>query len=63
MQTRLLSEQKSLKDSANNMTERVGDYLHRGHYDSAEAEKLKFGAVYARLIHIQSSLDSLTNVK
>ncbi len=61
--TKLLSEQKLLKDSANNINERVAGYMYRGHYDSAEVEKLQLGAVHVRLIHIQSSIDSLANVK
>jgi hypothetical protein len=61
--TKLLSEQKFLKDSANNISERVGDYMQKGVYDSAEAQKKHLGAVYARLIAIQSSIDSLGKMK
>lgn len=63
LQTKLLSEQKLLKDSANNINERIGAYMHKGHCDSAAAEKLQLGAVYARLIAIQSSIDSLAVAK
>jgi hypothetical protein len=63
VQTNLLSEQKLLKDSANNINERVGDYMHKGLCHKAEAEKLQLGAVYTRLIAIQSSIDSLANVR
>jgi hypothetical protein len=63
LQTELLSEQKLLKDSANNINDRVGGLMHKGLYARAEAEKLQLGAVYARLINIQSSIDSLANVR
>lgn len=63
VQTKLLSEQKLLKDSANNISERVAGYMYKGLNDKAKAEQLQLGAVYARLIDIQSSLDSLANVK
>jgi hypothetical protein len=63
VQGKLLSEQKLLKDSANNITERVGDYMHKGHYETAEAEGLQLRAVHARLIAIQSSIDSLASLK
>lgn len=63
LQTTLLNEQKLLKDSANNINERIGGYLHKGKNDSAEAERLRLGAVHARLIEIQSSMDSLANDK
>jgi len=63
VQTKLLSEQKLLKDSANNINDRIGGYLEKGLYGKADAEKLQLGAVYARLIDIQSSIDSLANVK
>jgi hypothetical protein len=61
--TKLLSEQKFLKDSANNITDRIGSYLQKGVYDSAEAQKKQLGAVHARLIGIQSSMDSLEKMK
>jgi len=55
--TRLQTEQKSLKDSANNINERIGRYMQKGIYDSAEIEKIQVEAVRARLIEIQSSID------
>ena len=63
VQTRLLEEQKLLKDSANNTTERISACLDNNHNDSAEKEKLQLSAIHARLIAIQSSLDSLANIK
>lgn len=63
VQTKLLYEQKSLKDSANNINERVAGYMYKGLYDSAKAEKLELRAVHARLIDIQSSIDSLANLR
>jgi hypothetical protein len=63
VQTDLLSEQKLLKDSANNINERVAGYMYKGHDDSAKAEKLQLAAVHVRLIDIQSSIDSLANVR
>jgi hypothetical protein len=63
VQAKLLSEQKLLKDSANNINERIGGYMHKGHCDSAKAEKLQLGAVHARLIDIQSSIDSLAKLR
>jgi len=62
VQAKLLSEQKLLKDSANNIRERVSGYMYKGLYDRAEKEKLQFRAVYTRLIDIQSSIDSLANL-
>lgn len=61
--TKLLNEQKFLKDSANNIRERIGGYMQKGVYDSAEAQKKHLGAVHARLIDIQSSIDSLGKMK
>ena len=55
--TRLLTEQKSLKDSANNINERIGQYMHKGMYDSADLQKRQYTIVQARLIDIQSSVD------
>lgn len=60
LQTRLLSEQKLLKDSANNINERISCNIPQ---DRADAEKLKLGAIHARLIAIQSSIDSLDTVR
>jgi hypothetical protein len=57
--TNLLSEQKLLKDSANNINERIGGYMEKGVYETAEAEKKQLGAIHARLISIQFSIDSL----
>ena len=62
-QAKLLSEQKLLKDSANHINGRIGDCSQKGHDYIADAEKLHLGAVYARLVDIQSSLDSLANLK
>ena len=63
VRTKLLSEQGILKDSANNITERIGGYMHKGVDDSAEAEKKQLGTVHARLIDIQSSIDSLEKMQ
>lgn len=60
---KLLSEQKSLKDSANNINERIGGYMQNGVYDSAEAQKNHLAAVHARLTDIQFSIDSLKGMK
>lgn len=60
---KLMTEQKLLKDSANNLTERIGDYERRGIIDSAEFQKARIGAIHARLIDIQASLDSLAMKK
>lgn len=60
---KLLNEQKTLKDSANNISERIGSYLQKHLNDSAEAQKKQLGAVYARLTAIQSSIDSLDKMK
>lgn len=57
--TKLLNEQKLLKDSANNISERIGGYMEKGVYESAEAEKKHLGAVHARLVDIQFSIDRL----
>jgi hypothetical protein len=63
VRTKLLNEQKILKDSANNISERIGDYLERGVYDSAETKKKQLGTVYARLVDVQSSIDSLEKMR
>ena len=63
LQAKLLDEQRLLKDSANHINDRIGYHIHKGHNDSANAEQLHLGAVYGRLIHIQSSLDSLESLK
>jgi hypothetical protein len=62
-QAKLLSEQKVLKDSANNLDARIGDDMSKGLDGSAQEKKLQLQAVRARLIDIQSSLDSLAKVK
>lgn len=59
----LLNEQKILKDSANKISERIGGYLEKGVCDSADAKKKQIGTIHARLIDIQSSLDSLEKMK
>lgn len=63
VRTNLLNEQEILKDSANNISERIGGYLEKGVYDSAEAKKKQLGTVHARLIDVQSSIDSLEKTK
>jgi hypothetical protein len=63
VRSKLLNEQEILKDSANNIRERIGGYLEKGVCDSAEAKKKQLGTVYARLIDIQSSIDSLEKMK
>ena len=63
LMTKLLSEQRFLKDSANNINERIGAYIQNGVNDSAEAQKKQLGAIHARLINIQLSIDSLEKVK
>lgn len=55
--TRLQTDQKLLRDSANNINERIGRYLQKGKYDSAEIQKMQRESVQARLIDIQSSID------
>jgi hypothetical protein len=62
-QTELLQEQKLLKDRVNNMNDIIGGYIQKGAYDSAEAHKKQLGAIFARLTDIQSSLDSIANLK
>jgi hypothetical protein len=57
--TKLLNEQKLLKDSANTISDRIGDYSEKEVYDSAEAQKKHLEAIHARLIDIQFSIDSL----
>jgi hypothetical protein len=63
VRTKLLNEQKILKDSANNINERIGADMQKGVYDSAGVKKKQLEAVHARLINIQSSIDSLEKVK
>jgi hypothetical protein len=59
VQTKLLNEQKTLKDSANNVRDRIGGCVQKGVYDSADVKKKQLGAIHARLTAIQYSLDSL----
>jgi hypothetical protein len=61
--TRLMTDQKSLKDSLNNINLRIGRYMQKGLYDSADAQKLQLAAVYARLAEIQSSIDKRSKRK
>jgi hypothetical protein len=61
--TKLLSEQKLLKDSANHINDKIGDYLRKGVNDSAETQRKQLAAVHARLIEIQFSMDSLEKMK
>lgn len=63
VRAKLLNEQKSLKDSANNVRERIGSCVQKGVYDSAEAKKKQLGAIHARLTDIQTSIDSLEKMK
>lgn len=63
LRTKLLTEQKILKDSANNVRERIGGCVQKGVYDSTEAKKKQLGTIHTRLIDIQSSLDSLEKVR
>jgi hypothetical protein len=56
--TRLWTEQKLLKDSVNDINERIGRYMQKGIYDSAETQKIQLEAVHARLTDIQSSIDN-----
>lgn len=63
VRTKLLNEQEILKDSANNINERIGGYMQKGIYDSAEVKKKQLETVHARLIDIQSSIDSLEKMK
>lgn len=63
IEERLLDEQKLLKDSANNMNERISRYMENHIDDSAEVTKKQLAAVHGRLIAIQFSLDSIANGK
>lgn len=56
--TKLQTEQNMLKDSANYLNDRIGHYLQKFVYDSAEIQRIQLGAVQARLTNIQASLDS-----
>lgn len=59
LMTKLLSEQKLLKDSANNINDRIGDYIHRGIYDSAKVQTHQLGLVHTRLTNIQLKIMAL----
>lgn len=61
--TQLLSEQKVLKDSANNINERIDGYVRRGVSDSAVGLQKQLGVVHGRLIEIQGSIDSIGKLK
>ncbi len=63
MRTKLLIEQEILKDSANRINDRIGGYVEKGVYDNARATKKQLASVHARLIAIQSAMDSLENIK
>jgi len=63
VQAKLLSEQQALKDSANNINERMAGCSYNGQSDNAMAEKQQLAAVHGRLIAIQSSIDSLAKVR
>ncbi len=56
--SRLWTDQKLLKDSANNINERIGRYMQKGMYDSAATQKIQLGAVHSRLTEIQSAIDN-----
>jgi hypothetical protein len=56
--TRLLTEQKRLKDSTNDLNKRIGHYMQKGFYDSANTQKIQLNAVHARLTDLQSSIDN-----
>ncbi len=47
LRTQLLNEQEILKDSANNIIERIGGYMHKGDYGSAQDKRKKLGNVHA----------------
>jgi len=59
----LLMEQQMLKDSATNISQRVDGYLQNRVDANAELEKKQLAIVHARLITIQSALDSLVKIK
>lgn len=56
--TRLLTEQKRFKDSLNTINAKIGYYIKKGFYDSAETQKIQLHAVYDRLAALQSSIDN-----
>lgn len=59
MMTSLLHEQQSLKDSANAITGRIEHHINLGINDSTTIKQQQLATVHARLIAIQTSLDSL----
>lgn len=59
MKTKLLAEQKILKDSTSHVVDRIESYMQRAVYDSAEIGKIQIAGIQTRLIAIQSWLDSL----
>jgi uncharacterized protein YcfL len=59
----LLNEQQMLKDSATNISARIDHYQQKGVNANAETEKKQLTNVYARLIAIQSALDTLVKIK
>jgi hypothetical protein len=61
--TTLLNEQKAFKDSAYNTIELIGRYIQKGMSDSETAQKKRLGAIHAHLASIQSSIDSLKEIK
>lgn len=63
VRTTLLNEQKILKDSANNLNERIGGYMEKGINDSAEVNRKQLVMVHARLTAIQLSIDRLDKLK
>lgn len=54
---RLFSDQKRLKDSANNVNQHIGLLIQRGAVDSAATEIQKLEKLRARLTEIQRSID------
>lgn len=61
--TKLLNEQKLLKDSAGNLNDSIGSFIQKGDSINAKARQKDLGAVFARLTAIQSSIDSLEKMK
>ncbi len=60
---KLINEQKQLKDSVNSINERIGIYIRKGVYDSAEIQKNQLSAVYGRLKKVQSLIDNFPGAK
>lgn len=61
--TELLSEQQLLKDSANNINDRIGVHLENGDTAKADAQRKQLTAVYTRLTTIQLTIDSLEKIR